>query len=58
MSNQHEITKEIPLLDEKGNLTDNEMVKKYSPQICSRIDGEFVKLPFMGQDIRKILKEI
>lgn len=40
------------------NLTDNEMVKKYSPQICSRIDGEFVKLPFMGQDIRKILKEI
>lgn len=40
------------------NLTDAEMVKKYTPQICSRIDGEFMRLPFSGQDIRKILKEI
>ena len=40
------------------NFTDAELAKKYTPQICSRIDGEFVKLPFSGQDIRKILKEI
>ena len=40
------------------NLTDDELRRRYTPQICSRIDGEFTKLPFMGQDIRKIKKEI
>lgn len=40
------------------NLSDEELQKRYSPQICSRIDGEFTKLPFVGQDIRKIKKEM
>lgn len=40
------------------NLTDDELRRHYTPQICSRIDGEFTKLPFVGQDIRKIKKEI
>lgn len=40
------------------NLTDAEMAKRYTPQICSRIDGEFTKLPFAGTDIRKIKKEM
>lgn len=40
------------------NLTDDELKRRYTPQICSRIDGEFTKLPFVGQDIRKIKKEI
>lgn len=40
------------------NLTDAELQKRYTAQICSRIDGEFVKLPFFGQDIRKLLKEM
>ncbi len=31
MSNQHEITKEIPLLDEKGNLTEPGFAKKLLP---------------------------
>lgn len=40
------------------NLTEAEFRKKYSPQICSRIDGEFTALPFSGTDIRLLLKEI
>lgn len=40
------------------NLSDAELQKRYSPQICSRIDGEFTKLPFVGQDIRKIKREM
>lgn len=40
------------------NLSDAELEKRYSPQICSRIDGEFTKLPFVGQDIRKIRREM
>ncbi len=40
------------------NLSDEELKKRYTPQICSRIDGEFTKLPFVGEDIRKIKKEI
>lgn len=40
------------------NLNDAELQKRYSPQICSRIDGEFIKLPFVGRDIRKIKKEM
>lgn len=40
------------------NLTDDELKQRYTPQICSRIDGEFTKLPFVGRDIRKIKKEI
>ena len=40
------------------NLTDAELSKRYTAQICSRIDGEFVKLPFFGQDIRTLHKEM
>jgi len=40
------------------NLSDDELKKRYTPQICSRIDGEFTKLPFFGSDIRLIKKEM
>ncbi len=40
------------------NCSDEELQKKYSPQICSRIEGEFLCLPFVGQDIRKIKKGV
>ncbi len=35
------------------NLTDEDLQKKYTPQICSRIAGEYICLPFVGQDIRR-----
>ena len=31
--------------------------KKYTPQILSRIEGEYQTLPFVGRDIRQIKKE-
>ena len=34
------------------NLTDEELRRKYNPQICSRLEGEFLRLPFVGTDIR------
>ncbi len=34
------------------NLNIEEIAKRYSPQIASRLQGEFVNMPFMGQDIR------
>lgn len=37
------------------NLTIEELGKRYSPQIASRLQGGFVRLPFLGEDIR-ILK--
>ena len=40
------------------NCTDAELQRKYSPQICSRIEGEFLCLPFAGQDIRLMKKGI
>ncbi len=40
------------------NCTDEELQKKYSAQICSRIKGEFLRLPFVGQDIRLIRKGV
>ena len=36
------------------NLRDDELTKRYTPQIASRILGEFVHLPFAGNDIRMI----
>lgn len=36
------------------NLETEELERRYSPQICSRIEGEFIPLPFVGQDIRRI----
>lgn len=34
------------------NLNNEEIAKRYSLQIASRLQGEFTNLPFMGQDIR------
>lgn len=34
------------------NCSDEELQKKYTPQIFSRIKGEFLRLPFVGRDIR------
>ena len=34
------------------NLNNEEIAKRYSPQIASRLQGEFTNLPFLGQDIR------
>jgi DNA replication protein DnaC len=34
------------------NLTVEETAQRYSPQIASRIHGEFKRLHFMGSDIR------
>jgi len=36
------------------NLTDADIERRYTRQICSRLDGEFIKLPFVGRDIRKL----
>ena len=40
------------------NLSDAELHRRYNPQICSRLDGEFAKLPFFGTDIRILKKEM
>lgn len=40
------------------NLTDEQLQKKYTPQICSRIAGEFTALPFVGRDIRRMKKGV
>ena len=34
------------------NLPEEELVRRYTPQIASRILGEFQRLPFVGEDIR------
>ena len=39
------------------NLTDEELQRRYAPQICSRLDGEFLRLPFKGTDIRRLRRE-
>ena len=44
--------------NESGNLTAEEMARRYTPQICSRLEGEFTHLPFAGTDIRKLKKEM
>ena len=36
------------------NCTSEEREVRYTPQICSRIDGEFLLLPFAGSDIRRL----
>jgi DNA replication protein DnaC len=36
------------------NLTNDELTKRYTPQIASRILGEFQCLPFLGIDIRRL----
>ena len=39
------------------NLTAEQMEKKYTPQIVSRLEGEYQVLPFIGRDIRALKKE-
>ena len=39
-----------------SNLDPSSLGKKYGPQIASRINGEFVALPFAGDDIRLSVK--
>ena len=34
------------------NLTIDEVGQRYSPQIMSRLEGNFKLIPFRGQDIR------
>ena len=36
------------------NLNVDEAGKRYSPQIASRLYGDFVRLPFLGDDIRRV----
>ena len=36
------------------NCSAEERELRYTPQICSRIDGEFLLLPFAGSDIRRL----
>lgn len=38
------------------NCSEDELHKKYNPQIASRVLGEFLCLPFVGQDIRRMRK--
>jgi DNA replication protein DnaC len=38
------------------NLGDEELRRRYTPQIVSRLDGDFLSLRFMGDDIRSIKK--
>ncbi len=39
------------------NLIISEIRERYSPQIASRLDGEFTLVPFVGSDIRKLKKQ-
>ncbi len=39
------------------NLEKNEWRKRYSPQVVSRLEGEYTALAFYGQDIRKLKKQ-
>ena len=39
------------------NLMPGEIARRYSPQIASRLEGEYQLLPFFGEDIRKLKKE-
>ena len=36
------------------NLTDEELARRYTPQIVSRLAGEYLHLPFVGRDIRRL----
>lgn len=40
------------------NLMDEDIKKRYTPQIASRLVGEFLHLPFAGRDIRLIKQEM
>jgi DNA replication protein DnaC len=40
------------------NLSNEELGKRYTPQIASRIMGEFQRLPFVGEDIRRLKRGV
>jgi len=40
-----------------SNLTMDEVRRKYSPQVASRLEGEYRVLPFYGEDIRILRKQ-
>ena len=39
-----------------SNLNREELRKRYTPQVASRLEGEYLALPFFGQDIRLLKK--
>lgn len=39
------------------NLTPERLAQRYTPQLASRIEGEYQLLPFVGEDVRKLKKE-
>jgi len=39
------------------NLSPEKLALRYTPQLASRIEGEYQLLPFVGKDIRKLKKE-
>ena len=39
------------------NLSREALARLYTPQIASRLDGEYQEMPFVGRDIRKIRRE-
>jgi DNA replication protein DnaC len=39
------------------NCSDEELQRRYTPQICSRLQGEFLCLPFAGTAIRLLKKK-
>ena len=40
-----------------SNLSPDEMRRRYTGQICSRLDGEFTVVRFKGRDIRRLKRE-
>ena len=38
------------------NLRPDDLAQRYSPQVASRIEGEYQQLTFLGEDIRKLKK--
>ena len=40
-----------------SNFSPDSLAQRYSPQLASRIQGEYQILPFFGQDIRKLRRE-
>ena len=39
------------------NCSDEDLDRRYTPQICSRIHGDFLELPFSGTDIRLLKRK-
>ena len=40
-----------------SNLSPEKLAQRYTPQIASRIEGEYQLLPFVGEDVRKLKKQ-